>query len=166
MALTVETGAIVTGANSYVSRADAIAYASDRGVTLADSTATDAILIKAAAYLESYRNKFKGELVTRDQPLAWPRDDVVIEGFTWASGEIPRQVVSAQLAVILEVAAGIDPFNPPAAQGPVTQKVVSGAVSVSYAAGSVSSIKVNKDREATALINLLLKKNGLYAVRA
>lgn len=166
MALIVENGTIVSNADSYVTRAEAIAFAANRGVTLADSTATDTICRKAAAYLESFRSQYKGEIVERDQPLAWPRDDVVIEGFTWASGEIPRQVVSAQLAVILEVAADIDPFNPPAAQGPVTQKSVAGAVSVSYAAGSTGSIKVNKDREATALINLLLKKNGLYAVRA
>ncbi len=166
MALIVENGTIVSNADSYVTRAEAIAFAANRGVTLADTDATDAICRKAAAYLESFRSQYKGEIVERDQPLAWPRDDVVIEGFTWASGEIPRQVVSAQLAVILEVAADIDPFNPPAAQGPVTQKSVAGAVSVSYAAGSTGSIKVNKDREATALINLLLKKNGLYAVRA
>ena len=33
MAIVVETGAIVTSANSYVSRADVIAYAAARGVT-------------------------------------------------------------------------------------------------------------------------------------
>ena len=140
MTLTVETGAIVTGANSYVSRADAIAYASDRGVALADSTATDAILIKAASYLESYRNKFKGELVSRDQPLAWPRYDAVIEGFSWATDEIPRQVVNAQLAVLLEINAGDDPFNPTPVVGPVTEKTVSGAVTVRYASGTSSKV--------------------------
>lgn len=166
MALTVETGAIVTGANSYVSRADAIAYASDRGVTLADSVATDAILIKAASYLESYRSKFKGELVSRDQPLAWPRYNAVIEGFAWDYDEIPRHVINAQLAVTLEINAGDDPFNPTQQQGPVTQESVAGAVSVSYAAGSSSSIKVQKDRESAALVNLLLARSGLFLVRA
>jgi len=164
MALTVETGAIVTGANSYVSRADAIAYASDRGVTLADSTATDAILIKAAAYLESYRNKFKGELVTRDQPLAWPRYNAVIEGFSWGHDEIPRHVINAQLAVTLEINAGDDPFNPTPTVGPITEETVSGAVTVRYASGTSS--KVQKSRASDALVGLLLSRSGLFAVRA
>jgi len=164
MALTVETGAIVTGANSYVSRADAIAYASDRGVTLADSTATDAILIKAAAYLESYRNKFKGELVSRDQPLAWPRYNAVIEGFAWDYDEIPRHVINAQLAVTLEINAGDDPFNPTPTVGPITEETVSGAVTVRYASGTSS--KVQKSRASDALVGLLLSRSGLFAVRA
>lgn len=166
MAIVVETGAIVSGANSYVSRADAIAYAASRGVTLADSTATDAILIKATDYLETFRNRFKGGLVDRDQPLAWPRFNAVIEGFSWDTDEIPRHVINAQLAVALEINAGDDPLNPSMQQGPVTQKSVAGAVSVSYAAGNSSSIKVNKDRESQALINLCLARSGLYSVRA
>lgn len=166
MAIVVETGAIVTGANSYVSRADAIAYAAGRGVTLADSTATDAMLIKAGAYLESFRSRFKGQLLERDQPLAWPRYNAVIEGFAWDTDEIPRHVINAQLAVLLEINAGDDPFNPTPQQGQITQESVAGAVSVSYAAGNAGAIKVNKDRESQALINLCLDRSGLYAVRA
>ena len=164
MTLTVETGAIVTGANSYVSRADAIAYASDRGVALADSAATDAILIKAASYLESYRSKFKGELVSRDQPLAWPRYSAVIEGFAWGHDEIPRQVINAQLAVLLEINAGDDPFNPTPVVGPVTEETVAGAVTVRYASGTSS--KVKKTRASDAIIALMLPRSGLMAVRA
>jgi len=166
MALIVETGAIVTGANTYVSRADAIAYAAARGVTLADTTATDVMIIKAADYLESFRARYRGILVERDQPLAWPRYDAVIEGYSWASDEIPRQVINAQLATLIELNAGDDPFNPTPLQGPVTQKSVSGAVSVSYAAGPSGSVKVNKNRESQAIINLLLARSGLFAVRA
>lgn len=164
MTLTVETGAIVSGANSYVSRADAIAYAANRGVTLADSTATDAMLIKACDYLESFANRYKGVPVDRDQPLAWPRYDAVIEGFSWSSDEIPRQVINAQLAVLLEINAGDDPFNPTPTVGPVTEKTVSGAVTVRYASGTSS--KVQKSRASDALINLLLDRSGLFAVRA
>jgi len=164
MTLTVETGAIVTGANSYVSRADAIAYAANRGVTLADTTATDAMLIKATDYLETYADRFKGILVDREQPLSWPRYDAVIEGFSWESDEIPRQVVNAQLAVLLEINAGDDPFNPTPVVGPVTEKTVSGAVTVRYASGTSS--KVKKSRASDAIIALLLSRSGLMAVRA
>ena len=166
MAIVVEDGSIVSGANSYVSRADAIAYAAARGVTLADSSATDVLLIKSASYLESFRDKFRGVLVTRDQPLAWPRYDAVIEGFGWTESEIPRQVINAQLAVVLELNAGEDPYNYSTQTGQVTEKTVSGAVTVRYAAGSAGSVKVSKDRESQTLIALLLNRSGLFMVRA
>lgn len=164
MTLTVETGAIVTGANSYVSRADAIAYALNRGVTLADTTATDALLIKACDYLQSFASRFVGILVDRDQPLAWPRSGAVVEGFSWAYTEIPRQVINAQLAVLIELNAGDDPFNPTPVVGPVTEKTVAGAVTVRYASGTAS--KVSKTRASDALIRLLLNRSGLLLVRA
>lgn len=164
MALTVETGAIVTGANSYISRADAIAFAADRGVTLAATTATDAMIIKAADYLESFAARFVGEPVSRTQPLAWPRYGAVVEGFEWSSDEIPRQVINAQLAVLLEINAGDDPFNPTPAVGPVTEKTVSGAVTVRYASGTSS--KITKSRASDAIIRSLLARSGLFAVRA
>lgn len=164
MALTVETGAIVTGANSYVSRADAILFAADRGVTLLDTAATDAMLIKAADYLESYASRYVGEQVQRSQPLAWPRSGAVVEGFEWSSTEIPRQVINAQLAVMLEINAGDDPFNPTPTVGPITEKTVSGAVTVRYASGTSS--KVTKSRASDAFIRLLLNRSGLFAVRA
>jgi len=164
MTLTVETGAIVTGANSYVSRADAIAYALNRGITLANTTATDDMLIKATDYLETYAARYRGIPVDREQPLAWPRYDAIIEGFSWATDEIPRQVVNAQLAVLLEINAGDDPFNPTPVVGPVTEKTVSGAVTVRYASGTSS--KVKKTRASDAIIALLLSRSGLFSVRA
>ena len=164
MALIVENGTIVSNADSYVTRAEAIAFAANRGVTLADSTATDAMLIKAADYLESFAGRFKGSPVERDQPLAWPRYGAVIEGFTWSSDEIPRQVIAAQLAVLLEINAGDDPFNPTPTVGPITEETVSGAVTVRYASGTSS--KVQKSRASDALVGLLLSRSGLFAVRA
>lgn len=166
MALIVETGAIVTGADSYVSRADAITYAANRGVTLADTTATDMTLRKACDYLQSFADLFKGERVTRDQPLCWPRNGAVIEGWQWDGDEIPRQVINAQLAVAFEINDGDDPFNPTPVSGQVTEETVSGAVTVKYAGGSAGAQKVSKTRESMAQINLLLRRSGLVAVRA
>lgn len=166
MALIVETGSIVTGADSYVSRADAITYAANRGVTFLDTVATDEILRKAAGFLESFSDKFKGLRITRDQPLSWPRSGAVIEGWSWDNDEIPRQVINAQLAVALEIFADEDPYNPSPVAGQITQETVSGAVSVSYAAGSSGSQKVSKTRASMVLINLLTRRSGLVAVRA
>ena len=118
MAIVVEDGTVVAGANSYITRASAIAYAAARGVTLANTDATDVLIVKAFDYLESMRSQFKGELVEYDQPAAWPRAGATIEGYDWSSDEIPRQVIAAQCALVVEINAGEDPFNPTAVVGP------------------------------------------------
>lgn len=164
MAIVVEDGTVVAGANSYITRASAIAYAAARGVTLADTTATDVLIVKAFDYLESLRSQFKGELVEYDQPAAWPRAGATIEGYDWSNDEIPRQVIAAQCALVVEINAGEDPFNPTAVVGPVTEKTVPGAVTVKYA--SATSSKVSKSSSARTIINLLLNRSGLLVVRA
>lgn len=164
MAIVVETGAIVTSANSYVSRADVIAYAAARGVTLADTTATDALILQATDYLESLADRYIGERYSRDQALCWPRSGVVIEGYSWDYDEIPRQLIAAQCALVVEINAGDDPFNATAKKGPITEETVSGAVTVRYA--SATSSKVSKDSNSRTLINLLLVRSGLTVVRA
>lgn len=164
MAIVVETGAIVANANSYVSLADARAYALARGVTLSAVDATlEPILIKAMDYLESFDARFKGDRVERDQPLSWPRTDVVIEDWSWSYDEIPRQVINAQLALIIEVNAGADPFNPIPATTATTRKKV-GPIEVEYANPGASS-KVSKTSPSTTLVNLLLAQSGLMLVR-
>lgn len=166
MTITVETGAIVAGANSYVSLADARAYALARGTALPVSDAdAETVLIKAMDYLESFDGRFKGNRVDRDQPLSWPRTGVEIEGWAWSSDEIPRQVINAQLALVIEVNAGEDPLNPSANENlPVTRKRVEGAVEVEYA-NPGNAMKVSKTAASTTLINLLLRHSGLSLIR-
>lgn len=82
MALTVETGAIVTGAESYVSAADCTTYHTNRGNTA--WTGTDAVkeaaLRRATAYLDGhYRARWKGcRVYPLTQALEWPRAGVRI----------------------------------------------------------------------------------------
>ena len=166
MALVVETGAIITGADTYVTRAAYIAHAATRGITVADATAADTELVKAAEFIGTYEQRLKGYRVTREQPLAFPRYDVVIEGFSWASIEIPRQVILCQLAVALDIHAGIDPYNPPANPNQaVRSKRVEGAVTVEYF-GTDGGAKMSRESSASALIACLLKNSGLTLVRA
>lgn len=165
MALIVEDGSIVDNANSYVTLAEFRTYAATRGVTLPNNDEdAEAILIKAMDYFESYGDRFKGTQVTRDQPLSWPRSGAVIEGWTWSSSEIPRQVISAQLALGIESASGEDLFNPSAAALPVTRERVEGAVEVEYANPTRVS-KVTKTAPSQTIINLLLNRSGLFAIR-
>lgn len=165
MSLTVETGAIVSGANSWVSREDFIAYAADRGVTVADEAATDAILIKACDYINGLEPRLKGNLLDRDQPTAYPRSDLELEGWSWSSTEIPRQVINAQLSLALEINAGEDPHNPSMATLPTIRKRVEGAVEVEYANPGVP-LKVQKTQGSRVHINILLRNSGMFAVRA
>ncbi len=77
MALIVETGAIVAGANSYVAIADADSYHTDNGNAgwTGTTAAKTAALLKSARYLDcKYRLRWKGtrrQVVA--QPLEWPR---------------------------------------------------------------------------------------------
>lgn len=105
MALIIETGAIITGADSYVSVADCDTYHAARGN--AAWTGTDAVkesaIRKAVAYLDGhYRNRLKGIMVDPiNQLLAWPRYDVVIDGVTIASDTIPQRLKDAQCELAL-----------------------------------------------------------------
>ena len=165
MTITVETGAIVTNANSYVSLTDARAYVAARGGVLSAVDATaEAVLLKAMDYLESFDGRFKGDRVERDQALSWPREGVIIEGWEWGSDEIPRQVINAQLALVWEVNEGEDPNNPSAVTLPVIRERVEGAVEVEYA-NPGTAMKVSKTQGSRAIINTLLKNSGLFAVR-
>jgi len=80
MALTVETGAIIADAESYVSVTDANAYHTARnnaGWTGADSL-KEAALRRATSYIDwKYSRKWKGLRVAPAQPLMWPRNFVL-----------------------------------------------------------------------------------------
>ena len=123
MALIVETGAIIAGADSYVSVTNCDTYHAARGN--AAWTGMDAVkeaaLRKAAAYLDGhYRNRWKGRKVEPTiQDLEWPRYDVCVSEagpFFLDSDVIPRRVKDAQCELALialsadlapSVAAGI-----------------------------------------------------------
>ena len=108
MTITVETGAIVAGANSYVTELELTSYATDRSVTL--SGGAESLLIKANDYLETLN--FKGNRYTKEQSLSWPRSNVYIDGFSVDVDEIPSDLKTAQLALALEIDAGNDPLAP------------------------------------------------------
>lgn len=160
MALIVETGAIVTGADSYVSRADFITYAAGRGIVVPDTDATDANLVKAAEYIGSFEGRLRGVLVSREQPMAYPRDDLIIEGWDWADNEIPRQVKLCQMQFALDIQAGIDPYNPPASDSNgIKREKVEGAVEVEYAV--TDAMKLSRNSRSRALLASLLVNSGL-----
>jgi len=75
MALVVETGAIVTGANAYVTLAEFKAYIGTIPLPAATDPAYENAIINATRYLDGkYRQRWQGFRVQPTiQPLEWPR---------------------------------------------------------------------------------------------
>ena len=98
MALTVEDGTGVTGADCYADVTACSAYAvAYYGSSLTGSPASkEAAIRRATAYLDSLR--WKGTRTNgRGQALAWPRSGVSdCEGEAIADDEIPDEVIIAQ----------------------------------------------------------------------
>lgn len=137
MTITVETGAIVTGANSYVSIADCQTFATARGVDLTGQTSAqmEAYLLKAMDYIEAKRDRFQGFLVDEDQPLQFPRYDVWVDGFYVESTTIPQILINAQCQLVMDAYSGetLQPNRVVGASGDVIRQKA-GSVEVEYSA--------------------------------
>lgn len=98
MALTIEDGTGIAGADAYADVTACSAYAVNYyGSSLSGSPADkEAAIRRAAAYLSTL--PWKGTRAHgRDQGLAWPRDGVTdCEGYPIASNVVPGEVVAAQ----------------------------------------------------------------------
>lgn len=109
MPLIVEDGTIVEGANGYISVADCDAYHSERGNTgwTGDAPTKEAAIIRAADYLD-FAYSWKGQRISDEQPMMWPRDlwnqDALTVDFSLA--EVPDPVVRANAELALLALSG------------------------------------------------------------
>ena len=162
MTITVEDGSQVASANSYASAADLGDYADLRGVTL--TVDEDILLIKAMDAL--YGRNWKGERVSTDQVLEWPRTGVYVDSQLRDSDAIPRELFYGQMA--LAIAANdntLMPVQPAQGKGPVIEERVEGVVTRKYAnSGKVLSVAAVADAEA--LLRVLERNSGLNVVRS
>lgn len=136
MALTVETGAVVAGADSYIALADASTYFTNHGSPSEWADATDAVREAALRYATQWIDanfSWKGEIVDSDQVLDWPRAGVFDdENRLISSTSIPRLLKDAQCEAALEhlkssLIAGLD------RGGRVKRQRVEGAVEIEFA---------------------------------
>lgn len=163
--LIIEDGSIVANADSYVTRADYITYAASFGITIADAEAADIELRKAAQFIDSHESQFMGYKVNRDQTMAFPRYDVVVDNWWWTHQEIPRNLILCQMAYALDVNAGIDLWNRPVNPNLIAKrKKVEGAVEVEYAVDQKTGQKMSRASTADALLKSLMKKSGLTSM--
>jgi len=104
MALVVEDGSVVTGANTYVSLAEFKAWADDRGITYGTDAAVTQQIYRAMDYFE--RLQFIGNKANENQPLQWPRTEALIDGYYADATEIPTPVKTALYEAVVVEAAG------------------------------------------------------------
>lgn len=99
MAIAVEDGTIVAGAESYITVADADTWHSNRGNTAWAALATGAkeqALRKAADHmLQVYGLRWQGDRVSASQALDWPREGVEAFGFEVNADVVPEAVANA-----------------------------------------------------------------------
>lgn len=105
MALVIEDGTVVSGANSYVTLNEYRAWANARGITASDSdTVLERYVLRAMDYLEQLM--FIGNKANENQPLQWPRTEALIDGYYADATEIPSQVKKALYEAIKVEADG------------------------------------------------------------
>lgn len=137
MALIIEDGTIVAGADSFATAAELVTYAANYGITIPAATPEQEVLLRRAA-LQMSALSWKGSIVSAIQSLSWPRRDVYIgqgSGLIWnrpsticndylvPQNAIPSQIKAGQMALCAEIYA--DDSSPLAStKGPVMREKV------------------------------------------
>lgn len=137
MALVIEDGSIVAGANSFVSRAEVISYASARGITLPDDETTDVLAIRAMDYLLT--QCFKGDLVAGAE-VPYPRSGLVTgdtaEDYVHS---VPTGIKLAQMQLSLDAHNGVD-LTPSATPSPLLKRSKVGPLEREFFAPGVATL--------------------------
>ena len=159
MTITVEDGSIISGANSYVSLAEARAYATARAKALpTDDTALSALLITSIDYLEGQRARYQGSKVSAEQELQFPREGVYIDGIELAPTVIPSILKQAQIRLAMEANAGVTLM--PTRSGGFVKKEEVGPIVTEYS----EKVGVSVEPEITAVEALLAPLFGVRSV--
>ena len=103
MALVVEDGTGVEGANSYLTVAELRAFAGDRGLTLPTDSEVEKLLVKATDYLEL--KSYIGDRASDNQGLSWPRTQDTNPYWQYTN-IIPTKLKTAQSLLAFEAMNG------------------------------------------------------------
>ena len=141
MALIIENGSIVPGAESYVSVADCETYCTNRGLAFTGTVdLQEQALRRATVWLDgAFRARYVGwRKEGRSQPLEWPRKVAQVQtqpNDFIADDVVPQEVIDANCEAAVRELATPGGLSPDITPGKIQTKVaVSGAVSVEYAA--------------------------------
>lgn len=130
MALIVEDGSGLPDASTFVSRAEYIAFAKSRGVTIADNDDADVELVKAMDFL--LLRCYRGDIVKGDQALPFPRRAENFDGtLAFPNDEVPGGIKRGQMFAALAVHDGID-LTPKSAGGAAIKREKIGPIETEY----------------------------------
>ena len=137
MTLIVEDGSNVTGANSYVSVDDCLAYCAARGLSFGTSPTTtgEQALIRATKALDTiYGARFPGYRTNgRDQSLLWPRSEAYdAEDQTIDTDEIPQEIIDATCEFASREYDEANSILPDLDRGGDIHSIQAGSVSITY----------------------------------
>lgn len=143
MSLNVEDGTGKSNADSYVALADAVTYASARGLTFPASPAgpAEAALIRATAAIDAtYRSRFPGQrLDGRGQALEWPRKYAGdAEGNPIAQNEIPQEIITATIEAAVRELASPNSMMPDLERGGQIKTLQAGSVQIEYGSNATA----------------------------
>jgi hypothetical protein len=132
VAIVVEDGTVVAGANSYITLDEARDFAEARGVSdLSDVDATlETLLIRAVDYIEAREVDMAGDRVSTEQPLSWPRTP-------WG---VPKNIKDAQGHLVLAVHAGVNLLPTTTYTAAQTKKKKVGPIEVEYVVSGGSAL--------------------------
>jgi hypothetical protein len=125
MAIIIEDGSNVAGANSFISVSDVREYATVRGYVL---TSTDPVIkgyiIRFMDWLYGLEGRMKGSRQYTDQNTPYPRTGVILDGVLIDDGVIPLNAKNAGCEYCILLENGINPMytSDRAVEGVVSEK--------------------------------------------
>lgn len=157
MALIIEDGTIVAGANSFTTDVEFVAYALARSITLpATEAERDVLQIKAVDYIVSVEGRLKGcRTSPKLQDLPYPRIGSCIYGETIDSDEIVQSLKNAQMELGIQVQDS-DILISEQSQNVAREKLDTLEVEY-FSGGSWSQVRTDK---ADAYLKPLMINNG------
>ena len=158
MALIVETGQSIAGADSYVTVAEADAYHAARGSAVwpgsMSETDREQLLRRATDNMsEKYYSSWSGYRISQYQPLDWPRSGMTFAGYPVAIDAIPDQIKRAQMELAIRAIDG--PLTIDQTQRVVMKKT--GPLEREYAPGSTPQTRYS---QVDQLLSPFLKGGG------
>lgn len=162
MALIIEDGSIVAGADSFITVAEWETYLSAFGRTPTAATEADKeVVLRKAQRAISTRYLFQGTLVEQSQPTVLPRNwPNPIKGFTIANNVVPQDFKDAQAELAWSIDQGADPFADATTGtlGPITgDRAKAGPVETSLTYGSGGSTFDARSMSNYTAVNDLLR---------
>ncbi len=165
MPLTIENGSNVANANSYVTRAEIIAYAAARGVTIANVDESDVFAIKAMDYIE--RKNFKGSPSYGPpgviQALQFPRSEIEYQGAYFDEDSIPTLLKNAECEAAMLISQGVELEPNRSADTQAIKRDKTGPLETEYFAPA--SLSASTPQLDALLKPLIIVGFGLTAVR-